>query len=438
MITETAAAPLLAITSTFTAEPVRETLSFWMKELGWNYDIRFAPYNQVFQQLLDPAGLLRANRNGVNVVLLRLEDWARFSDSDVPVLAGLERSVEQFVGALQSAAASFASPLLVSICPASPRFLADAAHAEFQRRTEQRMATVAAGLKTVQMVTAAEAAMLYPVADAHDPHADELGHVPYRPVFFAALATLVVRKIHALRMAPYKVIVLDCDETLWKGICGEDGPQGVVLDPPHRALQEFMVAQHDAGKLLCLVSKNNVEDVLDTFRLNPGMPLHLDHFVSWRINWKPKSVNVAELAEELELGLDSFILVDDNPKECSEMEAHQPAVLALTLPADPEKIPEFLRHVWAFDHLRVTEEDQHRTELYAKQVERGRARKAGRQPGRISGIAATGCTYRTHGRRRASARRATDRADQPDEFHGACGDPKARSRPWWRRARRRC
>jgi FkbH-like protein len=372
---ETAAAPLIAITSTFTAEPVREPLAFWIKELGWNYEIRFAPYNQVFQQLLDATGVLRANRHGVNVALVRLEDWARVNESGEPDLEGLEHSVGQFISTLESAAACFHSPVLVFICPASPMFLADPDRAAFQQRMEQRVGEAVARLKSVHLAGSTEAGDLYPVAEQHDPHADELGHVPYTPAFFASLGTLVIRRIHALRMAPYKVIVLDCDETLWKGICGEDGPQGIALDPGRRALQEFMLAQHEAGKLLCLVSKNNIEDVLDTFRLNPKMPLHLDHFVSWRINWKPKSVNIAELAEELELGLDSFILVDDNPKECSEMEANQPAVLALALPAEPEKIPAFLRHVWAFDHLRVTEEDRHRSEMYAQQIERGRAEK---------------------------------------------------------------
>jgi FkbH-like protein len=375
MLPETAAAPLIAITSTFTAEPVREPLAFWMKELGWNYEIRFAPYNQVFQQLLDASGLLRANRNGVNVVLLRLEDWARVDESGEPDLEGLEQSVGQFISTLEATASCFHSPILIDICPASPLFLADPDRAAFQKRMEERIAAAAGRLKSVYLAPAAEAGELYPVTEAHDPHADELGHVPYTPAYFAALGTLLVRKIHALRMAPYKVIVLDCDETLWKGICGEDGPQGVTLDAPRRALQEFMLAQHDAGKLLCLVSKNNQDDVFDTFRLNPKMPLHLDHFVSWRINWKPKSVNIAELAEELELGLDSFILVDDSPKECSEMQANQPSVLALALPTETDKIPVFLRHVWAFDQLRVTEEDRHRSEMYAQQVERVRAEK---------------------------------------------------------------
>src|ERR1044072_509740 len=102
MIPETAAMPLIAITSTFTAEPVRESLAFWVKELGWNYDIRFAAYNQVFQELLDARSLLRANRNGVNVVLVRLEDWVRFADSVAPDLAEIERNVAQLVSALQS------------------------------------------------------------------------------------------------------------------------------------------------------------------------------------------------------------------------------------------------------------------------------------------------------------------------------------------------
>ena len=93
-----------------------------------------------------------------------------------------------------------------------------------------------AGLPSVHLMTAAEIAALYPVAECHDPHANELGHVPYTPVYFVALATAITRKIHAITAPPFKVIALDCDDTLWAGICGEDGPEGVVLDPPRREL----------------------------------------------------------------------------------------------------------------------------------------------------------------------------------------------------------
>jgi FkbH-like protein len=374
MIPETAPAYRLVVCATFTAEPIADVLSFWATELAWRCDVQFAPYNQVFQQLLDSASLLAGNRNGVNLALVRFEDWLRSATSPASP-ADLEDPAGQLLAALRSAANSLPSPLMVCLCPPSPAFLADPARRDFHQSMERRVAASLVDLSTVHLVTVAELNELYPVAEVHDPHADDLGHVPYTPEFFAALGTLLVRKIHALRLPPYKAIVLDCDDTLWKGVCGEDGPQGIVLDPARRALQEFMAAQHAAGRLLCLASKNNLADVLDTFRMNPRMPLRLDHFTSWRINWEPKATGLAELAEELELSLDSFILVDDNPKEVSEVQASHPEVLGLALPAEADEIPVFLRHVWAFDHLRPTDVDQARTLLYRQQFERGRARK---------------------------------------------------------------
>jgi FkbH-like protein len=375
MTPETAPAYQLAVCATFTAEPVAPVLSFWADELGWSCEPRFAPFNQVFQQLLDSTSLLANNRHGVNLVLVRFEDWVRFPDPADPGLPDLEEHVGQFLAAVQSAARLLPAPMLVCVCPPSPAFQSDAARRVRQSRLEQRVLESLAGLSTVCLATAREVGELYPVAEVHDPHADQLGHVPYTPEFFAGLGTLLMRKIHALRVPPYKVVVLDCDDTLWKGVCGEDGPQGIELDPARRKLQEFMVAQHAAGRLLCMASKNNLADVLDTFRMNPKMPLGLDHFTAWRINWEPKAAGMAELAEDLELPLSSFILVDDNPKEVSELAASHPEVLGLALPADPAEIPAFLHHVWAFDHLRLTEVDQARTELYAQQFERARARK---------------------------------------------------------------
>jgi FkbH-like protein len=363
MVVNPMSGPSIVISATFSADAIETTLAFWMRELGFEYGIRMAPYNQVFQLLLDPTGALAANRDGVNVVLVRFEDWAHD-------LARLEADIQHFAVSLKAAAQSFAAPLLVCICPASPGF-----DASFQNRLEELVGAAVADLGTVHLVTPQETGALYPVSQPHDPLGDKLGHIPYTPAYFAALGTMVARKIHALRTPPFKVIALDCDDTLWRGICGEDGPQGVVVDPPRRALQEFMLAQQAQGVLLTLCSKNNVEDVLDTFRLHPEMVLRMDHFAAWRINWSPKAANLAALAEELELGLDSFILVDDNPRECREVEASYPQVLTLTLPPRDEEIPEFLRHVWAFDRLRVTEEDRARPAMYAQSLERQRAER---------------------------------------------------------------
>lgn len=364
-----AEAPAIAITATFTAEGLEPVLSFWARELGWECGIRFAPYNQVFQQLLDPSGLLARNRGGVNVALLRMEDWARFEGRP---LAALEENVRQFIAALHGAAAAYPAPLVVVICPASPASLAAAERAACLVRMEELLRSGVGDLPGVYLVTPAEIDALYPVKAVHDLHGDELGHLPYTPAYFAALGAMLARRIHALWTPPFKVVALDCDETLWAGICGEDGPQGVEIDAPRRALQEFMLARQREGMLLCLASKNNEEDVFETFRAHPEMPLAPEHFVAHRINWDSKAGNLAALADDLDLGLDSFIFVDDNPKECTEVQAGCPEALALPLPKDAAAIPAFLDHVWAFDRLRVTSEDRGRTTLYAQQAERNR------------------------------------------------------------------
>jgi FkbH-like protein len=170
---------------------------------------------------------------------------------------------------------------------------------------------------------------------------------------------------------PPKVIALDCDNTLWSGICGEDGPEGVVLDPPRRALQEFMLEQRDAGMLLTMASKNNEEDVLETFSVHPEMPLQPRHFAGWRLNWDPKSENIIQLADELNLGSDAFLFIDDNAKECAELQDALPEVTTLPLPENVEELPHYLQHVWAFDHPVITEEDRNRSVYYRQQQEFG-------------------------------------------------------------------
>ena len=118
----------VVVAATFTAEPVEEALAFWMEEIGRPGSIEFAPYNQVFQQLLDPNSLLARNRQGVNVVLLRLEDWLRFHDganSRRDLESILVQNAADLINAVRSAMARSSAPLIVTFCPSSPAALAD-------------------------------------------------------------------------------------------------------------------------------------------------------------------------------------------------------------------------------------------------------------------------------------------------------------------------
>lgn len=364
-----------AISATFTAEPIEPVLNFWGRQLQTPFEIRFAPYNQITQTLTDPASEFASNQHGVNILLVRLEDLAQFDAPDTVTLARMESNVNEVIRLVREALPRIGVPLIFVLCPPSSAFLAASARRQFVHEVALRIETMLEGTPGILYLSHEEIHQLYPVAEPSSPEGERLGRIPYTELYFCALGTALVRLMHGLFSPPFKVIALDCDNTLWKGICGEDGPQGVMLDPARRTLQEFMKQQHDSGMLLAMASKNNQADVLETFSQQPEMPLQLHHFVSWRLNWDAKSANLSALASDLSLGLDSFILVDDNPKECAEVAESVPEVLALPLPAEPDQIPHFLEHIWAFDHVLVTEEDRNRSAHYKTALEFGHGLK---------------------------------------------------------------
>ncbi len=359
----------VVVAATYTAEPIEGPLLFWLDELGFQGRVEFAPYNQILQQLLDPNSEFGRNARGINVVLVRLEDWARFKPGRWDE-AAIRAGAEELGNALHAFAERSGTPTIIVAPPASPLVTEDASRVEFLAGLEERLRADVSPFDSVHWLGHPETA-LYSVDSFFDKAGDRVGHIPYTPLATSAMATAIARRIHAIKSAPYKVVALDCDNTLWKGVVGEDGPLGVTLGPGMKALQEFVVAQQVAGMVVCLVSKNVEADVLEAFDLRDDFPLRRDHLVSWRISWEPKSRALAELAEELNLGLDSFIFLDDNPVECAEVRSALPQVLTIQVPPD-EGLVDLLRHSWAFDRLKVTEEDRKRTLMYRLNADRTR------------------------------------------------------------------
>lgn len=228
-----------------------------------------------------------------------------------------------------------------------------------------------AGLPGIEVVTSSELASLYPVAELFDPEANASGHLPYTEPFFVAAATKICRSLSLRHRPPVKVLALDADNTLWGGICGEDGPAGIRLDNPYRALREFALEKRREGLLLVLVSKNQGNDVERVFgeRADELLLTRTD-FSGWKVNWNPKSQSLRELANELNIGLDSFVFLDDNPTEIGEVMANAPGVISLTLPENPEEIPAFLAHLWPLDTLPATAEDSARADFYRQESSR--------------------------------------------------------------------
>lgn len=354
----------VGIAADFTVLPIAEPLEFWLAELGIAADVRLAPDHQLFQTLLADDGALGGNRDGVNVVLVARHRLAG-GEGDPGAAA------DDLAAAVRASADRTAVGHLVVSCPAPP---GDLDRATRLATAERRLVAALAADPRIRVVTEAELLDTYPVASPHDPYSDRAAQIPYTPAMFAALATMVARGIHAWLAPRPKVIAVDADNTLWDGVVGEDGVLGVTVGPGHRALQELLLAQRAAGRLLCVCSKNRDADVLAVLRDHPDMVLRPEHVTARRVNWLPKPENLAALAEELDLSLDSFVLLDDSPVERAAVRAACPEVLVPPLPADAAAVVPFLRHYWPLDHPHVTGDDRARAERYDQQ----RARQAAR------------------------------------------------------------
>jgi FkbH-like protein len=399
--------PCIALAATFTVDPLVRPLERVLREIDLDLGVEVAPFGQVFQELLDPASRLATNRKGVNVVLARVEDWA---GDDAGAADRLAKAVDDFLRALEHRAASTPAPVVVVLCPPSPDRQADPAH----RAAAERLARGVAGLPGVRLLSAG--ALLRTTDEPiHDAEGDRLGRVPYTPYFFAALALSLARVSNALKSPPRKVLVLDCDNTLWKGVVGEDGVQGIEIGAAHKALQRFALAKKREGMLLCLASKNVEADVERVFAERPEMELSLSDVAAHRVNWLPKSQNLHDLAAELNLGIDSFVFIDDNPVECAEVEAACPGALAVCLPvgAAEDDLGRFLDNLWPLDHLDVTDEDQRRTDLYRANQERARSQRAAPSLGEfLAGLELEVTIGEPRPEQRARAAQLTQRTNQ--------------------------
>lgn len=205
-----------------------------------------------------------------------------------------------------------------------------------------------------------------------------LGHLyqmPYNKKAIEIFANLFVQWIDFLIRPEKKVIVLDCDNTLWNGIIGEDGLTGIRCDLSQEGiqfyhLQQFLLERKNIGFLLCLCSKNNEEDVKVAFdTLN--MPLKWDDFIVKKVNWNDKSLNIRSIAQTLNLGVDSFVFLDDSDFEVQSIRSLLPEVTVFQIHKDYQ---EFLKITESFVFCRkyLSVEDIRKHQQYLEEASRKR------------------------------------------------------------------
>ena len=194
-----------------------------------------------------------------------------------------------------------------------------------------------------------------------------LDHIPY-------LAEEFMGYVNAVLGLNKKCIVLDLDNTLWGGIIGEDGLEGIKLGdgPIGRAYVEFqrhLLALNQRGIILAINSKNNFDDAIEVIRKHPNMILKEDNFASIRIDWNDKVENIKEIAEELNIGLDSIVFFDDDPINRDYMRSALPQVLTVEL-SDSSSYSQTLKSINEFQVLNITKEDTKRGKMYLNQRKR--------------------------------------------------------------------
>jgi FkbH-like protein len=207
-----------------------------------------------------------------------------------------------------------------------------------------------------------------------------LARAPFSRDACRLLSAEYLKFFRALRGKSKKCLVLDCDNTLWGSIVGEDGLAGIRLGTtfPGSAFLAFQRAILDCyhrGVLLAICSRNNEADVLEVLRSHPAMLLREEHFVARRINWTNKAASLKEIASELRIGLDSLVFMDDSAYEIEMVRSLLPEVTSVQLPKEPELFADCLRAGAWFDTLLVAEEDKFRSAMIQADKKRDQVRR---------------------------------------------------------------
>ena len=372
------AARRIMLLSSFTLETVEPFLQVEAYVSGWRVQSRYVQYGSWHNALLQ-APVAAADESAAVVLLLHDAELLG-EDFGTPV--------DEALGRLQSLLLAFrahsAKPLFLGLVQAPPPLQALAFGESAGRgRTAQRSAFAHGLIALAQGPKDTHLLDLDATTLGNADWFDVRGFLATRSVFahraLPGLARCLARHLACLFRPRRKVLALDLDNTLWGGVVGEDGVDGLLLgqDYPGAAFVAFQQMALDlrrSGILLALVSKNNEADAMGVFAERSEMVLKPEHFSAMRIDWQDKAGNIAAIAQQLGLGLDSFVFADDSAIECALVRQALPQVEVVELGKDPSRFVTQVLTTQAFDALNLLDEDRQRADSYRAESSREQLR----------------------------------------------------------------
>ena len=371
----------LAIAGTMTVEPLEPCLGAHLLSKHFSPNIVVGPFNQLRQICYDHKSTLGKDDLSAIVLLLRLEDLfpemlARCLQSP-DGLSDLLGELKALVDAVEHLRGSFSGTLIVSTppYPSLPGFdvmemgQALSGMAVFNA-ISQFWTREIAKLERVRLFDLHGLLLKVGTSRAQDVRKWLLYRQPYTEAFWQEVGRMLGRMIVAEKVSPKKCIILDLDNTLWGGIVGEDGLEGIQLgdDFPGKAYRDFqrhLLYLKNKGILLAVASKNNPEDAYAVFDRHDAMVLSRKDIAVFEIHWDSKVESIRRAARTLNIGLDSIVFIDDSPKEIGEIKERLPDVSCVMVPEELAYLPGLLDETDFFDIVEVTDEDRRRTEMMA-------------------------------------------------------------------------
>ncbi len=374
-----------------TIEPILPYLSTEAVLSNYVLDLQVGGYGSYVDELLNPQSALAKFKPDVVFVLLDLEDIA----GRLPNLcadgigegvdAEIEESVARVAQLLRNFRSNHSARILFQGCVVPDQTsLGDVAEANLPHsltravhQLNQRLAALCGTISDCVFFDVDHLAARYGRANWCDARMFLASRLPVAAGSFNAYSRGLIRSLSALFRAPRKVLCTDLDNTLWGGVLGEEGADGIATGTAfpgncYLEYQKYLKRLSARGILLAIVSKNNDADVREAFQVRAAdLGLSLDNFVATKISWNEKADSIRELAKELSLGLDSFVFVDDNPVECEAVRQQLPEVAVVAASVEePWKLVELLSSQPFFDAAVVTDDDVNRLNDYKAQAQR--------------------------------------------------------------------